>query len=52
MKDQPWTSPDAPRWKRRIAEAALIAASGAILIVEFFRPLAWAWHWLEDVMRR
>lgn len=42
----PWTSPDAPRWKRVVAWGLLIAGSLVVLGLGFARPIAWAWQML------
>lgn len=41
---QPWSSPDAPRWKRIVAWGLLIAGSLIVMALGLARPIAWAWQ--------
>lgn len=39
----PWTSQDAPAWKRAFAYGAIVGVSAVIVGLQFAKPIAWAW---------
>lgn len=47
----PWTSPDAPRWKRALAYGVIIGASAIIVTATFAKPIAWAWREVAALLR-
>lgn len=44
MSREPWTSPDAPRWKRAVAWGALSVGGAALWALLLAEPLARLWR--------
>lgn len=45
MNDQPWTSPDAPRWKRWAGNAILVFGVVGAWILLLLDPIVRLWRW-------
>ena len=44
MNYEPWTSPDAPAWKRAMAYGVILGVSALIVGLSFAKPIVWAWR--------